>query len=48
MATGRSQRIVEMIKEGIASGQKFTTEDMSAIMQDDTDIIARENMPYIL
>ena len=31
MSTARSIRITEMIEQGIASGQKFSIEDMSAI-----------------
>jgi hypothetical protein len=31
MSTGRAMRIDEMIREGIASGKKFTVKDMSDI-----------------
>ena len=48
MSTGRAMRIDEMIREGIASGHKFTVRDMTAIQQDDTDVIARDLTPTLL
>lgn len=47
MATGRSQRIDEMISQKIKSGEKFSLKDLGTIMQDVTDIQARENVPII-
>ena len=47
VATGRSQRIIELVDQGIKSGKKFTAQDMVDIQQDMTDIIAREMMVHI-
>ena len=47
MSTGRSVRIDEMIREKIASGQKFTAEDMIAIQMDTIDVFARRMIPYV-
>lgn len=42
MATGRSQRIDEMIRLQIASGKKFALQDLADIQQDATDVQARD------
>ena len=45
---GRILRIDEILREGIASGKKFKLEDLAAIQQDVTDVVARRMMPFIL
>jgi len=41
MSSGRSIRIDELIREGIANGHKFTPEDMIAYQLDTVDVFAR-------
>lgn len=48
MSTGRSLRIEEMIQQWISTGHKITYQDMSAIQQDDTDVIARDLTPKLI
>ena len=48
MATGRSIRIDELIREGIAQGKKFTPEDMVAFQQDNMDVFARNMQPLVV
>ena len=47
-STPRHVRIDEIISSGIASGKKFTLEDMGAIQQDVVDIVARRMNPKII
>ena len=48
MATGRSVRIDELIREGIDNGKKFTPEDMIAFQQDSVDVFARNMIPTVV
>ena len=45
---GRSLRIDEMLKEWTTSGRKISLEDLGAVQQDVTDVIARRMTPLIL
>ena len=45
---GRILRIDEILSEGIASGKKFKLEDMAAIQQDVTDVVARRMVALIV
>jgi len=48
MSTGRSVRIDELIREGIAAGHKFTPQDMIDIQLDNIDVFARNMRPNIV
>jgi len=48
MSTGRSQRIDEVLRTLIASGEKVSYEDMQALQQDVHDINARNLKPGII
>ena len=48
LVTGRSIRIDELIREGIADGKKFTPEDMIAYQLDNVDVFARNMRPYVV
>lgn len=48
MSTGRSQRIDEVLKTLVSSGEKITPADMQALQQDVHDINARNLKPAIL
>ena len=45
---GRVLRIDEVLREGIASGKKFTLADMGALQQDVVDVVARRMTPKIV
>ena len=47
MSTGRAVRIDELIREKIASGQKFKAQDMIDIQLDTVDVFARRMIPYV-
>ncbi len=48
MSTARAQRIDEMISGWISEGHKISLDDMKAIQQDDTDIVARDFTPLMI
>lgn len=48
VATARSRRITEIIKNKIKSKEKFDVQDMIDIQQDMVDIIARDLIIYIV
>ena len=48
MATGRSIRIDELIRDGIAKGKKFTPEDMIEFQLDNMDVFARNMIPRVV
>ena len=45
---GRTLRIDEILREGVAAGKKFTLEDLGAIQQDVIDVVARRMTPKIV
>lgn len=45
---GRTLRIDELLRQGVASGKKFTLDDMGAIQQDVVDVYARQVTPMIV
>ena len=45
---GRTLRVDEILREGVASGKKFTLDDMGAMQQDITDVVARRVAPKIV
>lgn len=48
MSPARSVRIDELIRQGIASGKKFTAQDMVEIQHDLTDVFARRMLPNVV
>lgn len=48
MSTSRSQRIDEVLRTKIESGEKFSFEDMQSLQQDVHDVNARKLKPFIL
>jgi penicillin amidase len=48
MSTARAQRLDEVIRGWIDSGEKVTIQDMRDLQQDDLDIVARELTPRMI
>lgn len=48
MSPARSVRIDELIRERIASGKKFSAQDMIEIQHDLTDVFARRMLPNVV
>jgi penicillin G amidase len=45
--TARSDRLHQIISEGIANGHKFTVEDMKEMLADTVDVYCQQILPYV-